>query len=128
MKISPSTTFALLLATTLARVHAFAPQPMRSKASSSALSMNKTQLVAHIADNANLSKDEASAALDAALDGISNALKDGDQVPLIGFGTFKVSHRAARTGRNPQTGQKMQIEAVNVPAFSAGKTLKEIVN
>ena len=56
------------------------------------------------------------------------ALKDGDQVPLIGFGTFKVSHRAARTGRNPQTGQEMQIEAVNVPAFSAGKTLKQFVN
>ena len=81
MKISPSTTFALLLATTLARVHAFAPQPMRSKASSSALSMNKTQLVAHIADNANLSKDEASAALDAALDGISN-------VSLLGMNEY----------------------------------------
>lgn len=128
MKISPSTTFALLLATTLARVHAFAPQPMRSKASSSALSMNKTQLVEHIADNANLSKDEAMKALDAALDGISQAMQDGDTIQLVGFGTFKVSERAARIGRNPKTGQEIRMPAVKVPGFKAGKTLKEFVN
>lgn len=128
MKISPSTTFALLLATTLARVHAFAPQPMRSKASSSALSMNRTQLAEHIADNANLPEDAAKKALDAALDGIIQAMKDGDTVQLVGFGTFRVSERSARTGRNPKTGEPMNIPASKVPKFVAGKTLKEIVN
>ncbi|MGL5291534.1 MAG: HU family DNA-binding protein [Enterovibrio sp.] len=90
--------------------------------------MNKTNLIDLIAENADLSKVQAKAALEAMLMGIESALKDGDQVQLIGFGTFKVNHRSARTGRNPQTGKEIQIAASNVPAFVAGKALKEAVN
>ncbi|MGL4734742.1 MAG: HU family DNA-binding protein [Enterovibrio sp.] len=90
--------------------------------------MNKTNLIDLIAENADLSKVQAKAALEAMLMGIERALKDGDQVQLIGFGTFKVNHRSARTGRNPQTGKEIQIAASNVPAFVAGKALKEAVN
>lgn len=90
--------------------------------------MNKTNLIDLIAEKTDLSKTQAKAALEATLAGIEGALKGGDQVQLIGFGTFKVNHRAARTGRNPQTGQEIQIAATNVPAFVAGKALKEAVN
>lgn len=90
--------------------------------------MNKTQLIDAIAEKADLSKAQAKAALEATLEGITGALKDGDQVQLIGFGTFKVNNRAARTGRNPKTGEEIQIKAANVPAFVAGKALKESVN
>jgi DNA-binding protein HU-alpha len=90
--------------------------------------MNKTQLIDFIAEKADLSKVQAKAALEATLGAVEGALKEGDQVQLIGFGTFKVNHRAARTGRNPKTGQEIQISAANVPAFVAGKALKEAVN
>ncbi|WP_163836889.1 HU family DNA-binding protein [Spartinivicinus ruber] len=87
--------------------------------------MNKAELIDLIADKADISKAQAKAALDAKLVSIQEALKEGDQVQLVGFGTFKVKHRAARTGRNPQTGAEIQIAAANVPSFVAGKALKE---
>jgi DNA-binding protein HU-alpha len=90
--------------------------------------MNKTQLIDFIAEKADLSKVQAKAALEATLGAVEGALKGGDQVQLIGFGTFKVNHRAARTGRNPKTGEEIDISAANVPAFVAGKALKESVN
>ncbi|MFO6423072.1 nucleoid-associated protein HU-alpha [Motilimonas sp. KMU-193] len=89
--------------------------------------MNKTQLVDAIAEKADLSKAQAKAALEQVLAGITESLKDGEPVQLIGFGTFKVNHRAARTGRNPQTGAEIQIAAANIPAFVAGKALKDAV-
>lgn len=87
--------------------------------------MNKTQLIDFIAEKADLSKVQAKAALEATLGAVEGALKEGDQVQLIGFDTFKVNHRAARTGRNPKTGEEIQISAANVPAFVAGKALKD---
>ncbi|CAH1526085.1 DNA-binding protein HU-beta [Vibrio owensii] len=90
--------------------------------------MNKSQLVEHIAQTADISKAKADAALNAIIEGISDTLSSGDEVALIGFGTFKVNQRAARTGRNPKTGEEIQISAANVPAFKAGKALKEAVN
>lgn len=89
--------------------------------------MNKTELIDAIAEKADLSKAQAKAALETTLESITETLKGGDQVQLIGFGTFKVNHRAARTGRNPQTGAEIQIAAANVPAFVAGKAFKEAV-
>ncbi|CAH0532375.1 DNA-binding protein HU-alpha [Vibrio stylophorae] len=89
--------------------------------------MNKTQLIDVIAEQADLTKAQAKAALEAMLGGVTESLKSGDPVQLIGFGTFKVNHRAARTGRNPQTGKEIQIAAANVPAFVAGKALKDSV-
>mgnify|MGYP001079360203 FL=1 len=90
--------------------------------------MNKSELVDAIADAADLSKASAGRALDAAVDAVASALSNGDQVSLVGFGTFSVKHRAARTGRNPQTGAEIQIKAANVPSFKAGKALKDAVN
>lgn len=90
--------------------------------------MNKSQLVEHIAQTADLSKVKAEAALSATIEGISNALSNGEEVALVGFGTFKVNERAARTGRNPRTGEAIQIAATKTPAFKAGKALKEAVN
>ena len=90
--------------------------------------MNKAELIDAVADSADLSKASATRALDAALDAISNALKGGDQVTLVGFGTFSVRARAARTGRNPRTGEPIEIKASNVPGFKAGKALKDAVN
>lgn len=90
--------------------------------------MNKSQLVEHIAQTADLSKVKAEAALSATIEGISNALSNGEEVALVGFGTFKVNERAARTGRNPRTGEAIQIAATKVPTFKAGKALKEAVN
>ena len=90
--------------------------------------MNKAELVESVAQSADLSKASAARALDAMLDGISNALKGGDQVSLVGFGTFQVKARSARTGRNPQTGEPIQIAAANVPGFKPGKALKDAVN
>ncbi|MFM2486687.1 HU family DNA-binding protein [Celerinatantimonas yamalensis] len=89
--------------------------------------MNKTELIDAIAEKADLSKAQAKSALDATLESITETLKGGGQVQLIGFGTFKINHRAARTGRNPQTGAEIQIAAANVPAFVSGKALKESV-
>ncbi|EKC3861011.1 DNA-binding protein HU-alpha [Salmonella enterica subsp. enterica] len=86
--------------------------------------MNKTQLIDVIADKAELSKTQAKAALEST---ITESLKEGDAVQLVGFGTFKVNHRAERTGRNPQTGKEIKIAAANVPAFVSGKALKDAV-
>ncbi|ARR49811.1 TPA: nucleoid-associated protein HU-beta [Photobacterium damselae] len=90
--------------------------------------MNKTQLVDKIAENADISKASAGRALDAFIEAVSDTLKSGDQVALVGFGTFSVRERAARTGRNPQTGAEIQIAAAKVPGFKAGKALKDSVN
>ena len=90
--------------------------------------MNKTELIESVAEETSLSKTEAGRAVDAVFNTISNALKGGDQVTLVGFGSFVVRHRAARTGHNPQTGQPIQIAASNAPAFKAGKALKNAVN
>ena len=89
--------------------------------------MNKTELIDAIAASAELSKKDAKAALEATLEAISASLKKGDAVQLIGFGTFKVNQRKARTGRNPKTGEEIKIAASNVPAFVAGKALKDLV-
>ncbi|MCV2402184.1 HU family DNA-binding protein [Marinomonas sp. C2222] len=90
--------------------------------------MNKSELIDAIAASADLSKASASNALDATLKTIETALAKGDQVTLVGFGTFAVKERAARTGRNPQTGEEIQIKAAKVPGFKAGKGLKDAVN
>ena len=90
--------------------------------------MNKTQLIEKIADNADLSKASAGRALDAVVESISETLQGGDQVALVGFGTFSVRTRAARTGRNPKTGEEIQIAEAKVPAFKPGKALKDAVN
>jgi DNA-binding protein HU-beta len=90
--------------------------------------VNKTQLVDQLAEKADISKAAAGRALDAFTDTVTAALKDGDQVALVGFGTFSVRDRAARSGRNPQTGQTIQIAAAKVPAFKAGKALKDACN
>ena len=90
--------------------------------------MNKSELINAIAASADISKAAAGRALDATTDAITGALKKGDTVTLIGFGTFKVSKRAARTGRNPRTGAELKIAARKAPAFSAGKALKDAVN
>lgn len=90
--------------------------------------MNKFQLIDKIADGADISKAAAGRALDAFIDAVGEALKEGDQVALVGFGTFAVRERAARSGRNPQTGATIEIAAGKVPAFKAGKALKDAVN
>ena len=86
------------------------------------------QLVKHIAQCADISNKDADLALSAMLQGITETMAQGEEVSLVGFGTFKVSERAARTGRNPKTGEEIQIAASKVPAFKAGKGLKEAVN
>jgi DNA-binding protein HU-beta len=90
--------------------------------------MNKQQLIDAAADSSDLSKSDISNALDAILDTVTDALKAGDKVSLTGFGNFEVRERAARTGRNPQTGEEMQIQASKAPAFKPGKALKDAVN
>ena len=90
--------------------------------------MNKTELVAAIAEKTEISKKDAEAALKAFVDVVSDELKKGEKVQLVGFGTFEVSERAAREGRNPQTGKTMKIEASKSPKFKAGKALKDLVN
>ena len=90
--------------------------------------MNKAELIDAIADSADLSKASASRALDSAIDSITKALKKGDTVTLVGFGTFSVRKRAARTGRNPRTGETIKIKASKVPGFKAGKALKDAIN
>ncbi|CZF77374.1 MULTISPECIES: nucleoid-associated protein HU-beta [Grimontia] len=90
--------------------------------------MNKSQLIDKIAENADLSKASAGRALDALIEAVSDSLKEGDQVALVGFGTFSVRERSARTGRNPQTGAEIKIAAAKVPGFKAGKALKDAVN
>ena len=90
--------------------------------------MNKSELVDAIAAGADISKASAGRALDSMINAVTDSLQKGEQVSLVGFGTFSVKDRAARTGRNPQTGAAIQIKAAKVPAFKAGKALKDAVN
>lgn len=90
--------------------------------------MNKNDLIAKVAGGSGLSKQDASKAVDSVLDCITTALKDGEEVRLVGFGTFAVTHREATTGRNPRTGEAIQIPASKTPKFRAGKQLKDDVN
>ena len=90
--------------------------------------MNKTELVAAMAEQTQLSKKDVEAVLKSFVDVVSNELKKGGKVQLVGFGTFEVSERAARVGRNPQTGEEMKIDASKAPRFKAGKALKDVVN
>ena len=90
--------------------------------------MNKADFIAAVAENAELSKADAGRAVDAMVETITKALKKGDGVTLVGFGTFSIRKRAARTGRNPRTGQTIKIKASKNPAFKAGKALKDAVN
>ena len=90
--------------------------------------MNKQELISAIAENANLTKKDAEAALAAFIGAVEDTLKKVDKVQLVGFGSFEVRERAARTGRNPHSGEEMKIEAAKVPAFKAGRSLKDLVN
>lgn len=90
--------------------------------------MNKSELIDRIAETADLSKADATRALDATLEAITTALKNGDQIALVGFGTFAVKERAARTGRNPQTGKEIPIAASKAAGFKPGKALKDALN
>ena len=90
--------------------------------------MNKTELVASVAEQADISKKDAEKVLKAFVDVVTEEMKKGEKVQLVGFGTFEVSERAAREGRNPQTGKTMKIEACKAPKFKAGKALKDAVN
>ena len=90
--------------------------------------MNKAELIDAVAEGADISKAAATRAVDTMFDSISGALQKGDQVTLIGFGTFSVRDRAARTGRNPRTGEAINIPASKMPGFKAGKALKDAVN
>ena len=89
--------------------------------------MNKTELIAAVAEKANISKKDSELVVKATIDSIVSALKDGEKVQLVGFGSFEVKHRAARTGRNPKTKETITISASNTPAFKAGKALKDAV-
>ncbi|MBD2869649.1 HU family DNA-binding protein [Paenibacillus arenilitoris] len=90
--------------------------------------MNKTDLIAKVAELTDLSKKDATKAVDAVFDAISDALQGGDKVQLVGFGNFEVRERQARKGRNPQTGEEIEIAASKTPAFKPGKSLKDLVS
>jgi DNA-binding protein HU-beta len=90
--------------------------------------VNKSELIDAVAAAADLPKASAGRAIDAMIESVANALKEGEQVVLVGFGTFSVKQRAARTGRNPRTGEPIDIKAANIPGFKAGKALKDAVN
>ena len=90
--------------------------------------MNKAELVAAIADQAEISKKDAEKALKAFTDVVGDELKKGEKIQLVGFGTFEVAERAAREGRNPQSGEPMKIAASKAPKFKAGKALKDLIN
>ncbi len=90
--------------------------------------MNKTELIAAVAEKAEISKKDAEKALKAFIDVVTDELKNGEKIQLVGFGTFEVSERAAREGRNPQTGKTMKIAACKAPKFKAGKALKDAIN
>jgi len=90
--------------------------------------VNKSELIDAIAAAADISKASAARALDAVIDSVTDTLKNGDKVSLVGFGTFEVKERAARVGRNPKTGEEINIAASRVPSFKAGKALKDAVN
>ncbi|MBU5672754.1 HU family DNA-binding protein [Paenibacillus brevis] len=87
--------------------------------------MNKTDLISQVAESTELSKKDATKAVDAVFEAISNALQSGDKVQLVGFGNFEVRERSARKGRNPQTGEEIEIPASKIPAFKPGKALKD---
>lgn len=89
--------------------------------------MNKTELIASVAEKAELSKKDAEKAVSALLESVTETLQAGDRIALTGFGTFEVKERAARTGKNPRTGEPVQIAAARVPVFKAGKVLKDAV-
>lgn len=90
--------------------------------------MNKTELIDHIADSADISKAAATRALDSLIGAVKTTLKKNGSVTLVGFGTFSVGKRAARTGRNPRTGEAIKIKAAKVPKFKPGKALKDAIN
>jgi DNA-binding protein HU-beta len=90
--------------------------------------MNKAELIEAMAESADISKAAAGRALDGMVEAITDAMKKGDSLSLVGFGTFSVKERAAREGRNPQTGETIQIKASKIPSFKAGKALKDAVN
>jgi DNA-binding protein HU-beta len=90
--------------------------------------VNKSDLIDHIAEAADISKASAARALDAALDAITGSLRQAEPVALVGFGTFSVRERAARTGRNPQTGAEIEIAEARIPVFKPGKALKDALN
>ena len=90
--------------------------------------MTKAELIAAVADKTGLTKKDSEKAINAVFDSITSALTNGDKIQLIGFGTFEVKERAARTGHNPRTGEELKIPACNVPSFKAGKALKDAVN
>ena len=90
--------------------------------------MNKSELIEAVAGAADLTKADAGRAIDATVEAITKTLSKGDSIALIGFGTFSISHRAARQGRNPRTGETIQIKAAKLPKFKAGKALKDAVN
>lgn len=90
--------------------------------------MNKNDLIAAVADSTGMNKSDVATMIDATLDTVTGTLKSGDEVKLVGFGTFHVTHRAASTGRNPRTGESIQIAASRQPKFKAGKGLKDAMN
>ena len=90
--------------------------------------MNKNDLIAAVASSTGLSKADAAKAVDGVISSVTSSLRNGNEVRLVGFGTFSVGHRKATTGRNPRTGEKIQIAAKNVPKFKSGKALKAAVN
>ncbi len=90
--------------------------------------MNKSELIEAVAESADISKAAAARAVDAVVESVTDALREGDQVTLVGFGTFTVRDRAARTGRNPRTGESIRIPASKVPGFKPGKALKDAIN
>ena len=90
--------------------------------------MNKSELIDRVAESSDISKASAGRAIDATIDAITDALKNAESVSLVGFGTFLVRERAARSGRNPQTGAALEISAAKVPAFKPGKALKDALN
>ncbi|ADE13974.1 histone family protein DNA-binding protein [Nitrosococcus halophilus Nc 4] len=90
--------------------------------------MNKSELIESVAESGDLTKAAAARAVDSVIEAVTDALRRGDQVTIVGFGTFSVRDRAARTGRNPQTGEEIKIKASKIPSFKAGKALKDAVN
>ena len=103
-------------------------EALKNKTQLGGFLMNKSELIEAISDSAGLTKADAGRALDGVIGAITGALKSGDTVSLIGFGNFSVKKRAARQGRNPQTGESIKIKAANIPSFKAGKALKDAVN
>ena len=90
--------------------------------------VNKAELIDHVAEAADISKAAAARALEAVLDGVANSLQNAEQVVLVGFGTFAVKARSARTGRNPRTGEPINISAARIPTFRPGKALRDAIN